>query len=222
MVRAKYVVFAFIVVMMGYVLYHNERFLVQPDDPAWEHYGALGGWLLFHGVAGGAALLLAPLQFSDRLRRKYTKLHRVTGRVYVAGVFVLAPFGAYIQYLDETLAGLPRSFTVASAVDAVLLLATTAIALMFAIKRRIPQHRKWMTRSYAVALVFFEVRFILGVTGWEALGPAVTETVVWTCLAFAVLIGDFANEWIELRTAVTAPVRVPATPREALPDVEPA
>jgi hypothetical protein len=30
----------------------------------------------------------------------------------------------------------------------------------------IPQHRQWMTRSYAVALGFFDVRFILGVTGW--------------------------------------------------------
>jgi len=55
-----------------------------------------------------------------------------------------------------------------------------------------------MTRSYAVALVFFEVRFILGVTGLEKLGPAMVEAVVWTCLAFALLIGDLAIQIQEM------------------------
>ena len=178
MFRAKSVVFAFIAVMMGYVLYHNERFLIDPNHPAGSHYMRLGGLLLLHGIAGGAALFLAPFQFSDRLRKRYTKAHRITGRVYVAGVLVLAPIGVYLQYLDESLAGLSRSFTVAALVDAGLLYVTTAIAFIFALQRKITLHRQWMTRSYAVALVFFEVRFILGVTGWETLGPAVTETVI--------------------------------------------
>jgi hypothetical protein len=30
--------------------------------------------------------------------------------------------------------------------------------LAFALKRMIPQHRQWMTRSYAAALTFFEIR----------------------------------------------------------------
>ena len=44
---------------------------------------------------------------------------------------------------------------------------TTGIGLYFAINRMIPQHRQWMTRSYAVSLVFIQVRVILGVTGWD-------------------------------------------------------
>ena len=43
MVRAKYAVFAVIAVMTGYVLYHNERFLIEPDHPMWDHYGRWGG-----------------------------------------------------------------------------------------------------------------------------------------------------------------------------------
>ncbi len=50
-----------------------------------------------------------------------------------------------------------RSFTVAAIVDAVALLVTTGLGLLFALRRMIPQHRQWMTRSYAVALTFFEV-----------------------------------------------------------------
>lgn len=110
MFRAKYVVFAFIGVMMGYVLYHNERFLIDPNHPNWPHYVRLGGWLLLHGIAGGAALFLAPFQFSDRLRKRYTKAHRVTGRVYVAGVLVLAPLG----FTSSTWTKVLRDFPVRS------------------------------------------------------------------------------------------------------------
>jgi hypothetical protein len=42
--------------------------------------------------------------------------------------------------------------------------------------------------STAVAIVFLEVRVVLGVTGWERLGESVTETVVWMCVAFSLLV----------------------------------
>jgi uncharacterized membrane protein len=213
MIRAKTAIFAGIAVMTAYVIYHNERFLIDPGHPAWTHYRKVGWWLVPHGVAGACALLLAPLQFSDRLRRRHTRLHRVVGRIYVAGVFILAPIGAYIQYFEETL-GFSRSFTILAAADAALLCVTTAIAFVFALQRRIPQHRRWMTRSYAVGLVFFEGRFILGVTGWETLGAGIVEAVIWTCLVFSILLADIANEWAELRAAVS-PGR--ATPALAAP-----
>jgi uncharacterized membrane protein len=52
--------------------------------------------LLPHGIAGACALLLGPFQFSNRLRLRFRKFHRVLGRIYVAGVFVAAPLGVYI------------------------------------------------------------------------------------------------------------------------------
>ena len=85
-----------------------------------------------------------------------------------------------------------------SVVNVVMLIVPTAIALRFAMKRNITLHRQWMTRSYAVALVFFEGRFILGVTGWEA-DPVIAEAVIWSCLAMSVLMGDLANQWNERR-----------------------
>ena len=63
---------------------------------------------------------------------------------------------------------------------------TTGIAFAFILKGKVQQHRQWMTRSFAVALVFLEVRVILGVTGWENLKPPVDEAVVWMCVAFAI------------------------------------
>jgi uncharacterized membrane protein len=137
------------------------------------------------------------MQFSDRLRQRYAKLHRVVGRIYVAGVFIAGPMGFYIQFFQERL-GQTRSFSIAGAVDASLWMITTAIALGFILAGKVQQHRQWMTRSFGVALVFLEVRLIGGLTGWDQLGPRVTETIVWSCLAFAVLSADIVLQWQEL------------------------
>jgi uncharacterized membrane protein len=184
--------------MLAYVIPHNESFLFNRNDPAWLHYQPFKWWLLPHGLAGACAILLGPMQFSDRLRQRFTKLHRVVGRIYIVGACILAPLGAYIQYFQERTGG-TRSFSIAAAVDAILLVATTAIAFAFILQGKVQQHRQWMTRSFAVALVFLEVRVISGVTGWEKLGPSAVETTVWACLAFAVLSADIVIQWQELR-----------------------
>jgi uncharacterized membrane protein len=196
--RSKYLLFAFISLMMAYVLRHDEHFLIDATDPAWQHYQPFKWWLLPHGLAGACALLLGPMQFSDRLRQRFIKLHRVVGRIYLAGALIAAPLGAYIQYFEERM-GAPRSFSAAAAVDAFLLMTTTAIAFAFVRKGKIQQHRQWMTRSYAVALVFLEVRVIGGITGWEKLGDAANEAIVWGCLAFSILLADLVLQWQELR-----------------------
>lgn len=205
-VNAKYVVFSMIAVASVYVMYHNERFLVDSSHPVWQHYAPFKWWLLPHGIFGAIVLLFAPFQFSDRLRQRFTKAHRVMGRMYVLGAFVLAPLGAYIQYYQERF-GAPRSFTVLAIVDAAMLIGATAFAGLFAYKRKIALHRQWATRSYAIALVFIAGRFVLGVTGWEALGVEIVQAVIWACLALSVVLADVAIHWKELRSAVTVPVK---------------
>jgi uncharacterized membrane protein len=210
--RPKYLIFGFVALMLAYVIPHDESFLLNPRDPVWQHYEPFKWWLLPHGLAGACALLLGPMQFSDRLRQRFTKLHRVVGRVYVAGALILAPLGAYIQYFQERM-GAARSFSIAAGVDAILLVTTTAIAFAFILQGKVQQHRKWMTRSFAVALVFLEVRVIIGVTGWEKLGPAAVETVVWFCLAFALLLADIVIQWQELPRSRPAASKAQAVAR---------
>ena len=218
--RAKYVAFAFIAAMAAYVLHHNERFLIDASHPIWQHYEPFKWWLLPHGVAGACVLILAPMQFSERLRLRFTTLHRVTGGIYVTSVFILAPLGVYIQFVDEA-QGAARSFTIAAAVDAALLMTTTAIGLVFALKRMFTQHRQWMIRSYAVALTFLEIRFILGVTGLDQpFNWAVLEVVVWTCVALSLLVGDLANQWYDLAHARPRPARTQRAEATALSPAE--
>lgn len=215
-INAKYVVFTVIAIMSTYVLYHNERFLIDSSHPAWQHYESFKWWLLPHGVFGAIVLLFAPLQFSDRLRQRFTKAHRVMGRLYVVGALGLAPLGAYIQYYQERM-GAPRSFTVLGVVDAAMLMGTTLLAFLFAFKRKIALHRQWATRSYAVALVFIMGRFVMGVTGWETLGVEIVQAIIWSCLALSMVFADVAIHWKEIRSALTVPVKAPVTTKQSVP-----
>lgn len=204
--NAKYVVFSIIAIMMGYVIFHNERFVIEPENPAWQHYAPFKWWLLPHAVFGTLMYLAAPLQFSERLRKQFPRLHRIAGRLYVLSVFIVGPTGAYIQYFEERM-GFPRSFTVLAVIDALLLMGTTLMGFVFAYRRKIAQHRQWMVRSFAMALVFVEARFILGVTGWDRLGVEIVQAVIWSCIAMALLFADLANHWTEIRAMLPSPVK---------------
>jgi hypothetical protein len=214
-VNAKHVVFTLIALSSLYVLYHNERFLVEPDSPVWQRYEPFKWWLLPHALFGTIVLLFAPLQFSDRLRQRFTKAHRVMGRLYVVGALILAPLGAYIQYFQER-TGMPRSFTILAIVDAAMLMGTTALAFLFAFKRKIALHRQWATRSYAVALVFIAGRFVLGITGWETLGIEIVQAIIWSCLALSLLLGDVAIHWREIRAALSVTAKSPVKRKETV------
>lgn len=214
-IRSKYVLFSVLGLMFVYVLGHDESFLVHPKDPIWQHYDPFKWWLLPHGIAGACALLLGPMQFSDRLRVRFRTMHRVLGRTYVAGVFVAAPLGVYIQYFQERM-GNTRSFSIGAGVDAALWMITTGIALVFILKGKVLEHRQWMTRSFAVALVFLEGRVIGGVTGWDDLSVNASETIVWVCLAFSILSADIILQCQELARLRSMLHRQSAVPHEGI------
>ena len=216
-VNAKYVVFIVIAIMSTYVLYHNERFIIDSSHPVWQHYEPFKWWLLPHAVFGAIVLLFAPLQFSDRLRQRFTKSHRVMGRLYVVGALILAPLGAYIQYYQER-TGAPRSFTILAVVDAAMLMGATFLAFLFAFKRKIALHRQWAIRSYSIALVFITGRFVMGVTGWETLGVEIVQAIIWSCLALSMVFADIAIHWKEIRSALTVPVKSTVTSKQSVPD----
>jgi hypothetical protein len=215
--NTKHVVFTVMGLMTLYVLYHNERFLVDSNHPAWQHYGPFKWWLLPHGIFGAIVILFGPLQFSDRLRQRFTKAHRVMGRLYVLGAFVLAPLGAYIQYFQERF-GAPRSFTVLGIVDAAMLMSATGLALLFAVRRKIGVHRQWAVRSYAIAMVFIGGRFVMGTTGWEQLGVEIVQAIIWSCLALSVVFADVAIHWKDIRAAFSAAVRKRVVSKQGVPE----
>src|SRR5215217_7072228 len=216
--NAKYVTLSAIALASTYVLYHNERFLIDGSHPAWQHYAPFKWWLLPHGIFGAIVLLFAPLQFSERLRQRFTKAHRVMGRLYVVGAFVLAPLGAYIQFYQERM-GAPRSFTVLGGVDAVMLMIATGLAFLFAFRRKIALHRQWATRSYALALVFIAARFVMGATGWETLGVGSVKTIIWWRLTLGLVFAVITIYWRELKSVLSKqPVNATVPNKQTVPE----
>ena len=98
-VRAKHVLFAVFAVLTLLVFYLYETPFLDPHSPVWQHVEPVKWLLLPHGVAGAVALLLAPFQFSARLRRRFPRMHRVFGRLYVAGAFISAPLAVPVAII---------------------------------------------------------------------------------------------------------------------------
>jgi uncharacterized membrane protein len=197
--RPKYVLFGFIACMYAYVLWHNESFLIRPSDPEWTHIELFKWFLLPHGLTAACALFLGPLQFSERLRRRFTKAHRVVGRFYVAGVLMGAPIGFYIQHFEgvRMYANDPTSlsFTFAAGADAMVWIFCTLMALAMILRGKVEMHRQWMTRSFACALIFLEVRVIDGVFGMQ---NKFDEIIVWSCVVAAVPLADLVLQMQEM------------------------
>jgi uncharacterized membrane protein len=196
LLRPKYLLFGLIGLMFLYVVDHSERFLIDPADGEWIHIESFKWWLLPHAIAGACALILGPMQFSDRLRQRFIGVHRAVGRLYVTGVFIAAPLGIYIQYLNEPL-GFARSFTIETVFQAGLWMLTTGIAFAFILQGKVQQHRQWMTRSFGTGpLIFLEVRVIFSV--FNVSDPHSIEIVVWACTASSLFVADLVLQVQEI------------------------
>ena len=205
--NAKTMLFALIGVMYVYVLYNVEGFLFNKTDPEWKHIAPFQWWLLPHGLAAACALFLGPLQFSERLRKKYVMVHKTFGYLYIAGCYVGAPLGLYIQWIEEKLGTYSHGFTIGTMLDAGIWVFATTMALVMIRSGRMQQHRQWMIRSFACALIFLEVRAIM--VFFQIPEPMV-EYVVWGCVAAAFPLADLVLQIDELRRQKVRTVRAAA------------
>ncbi len=166
-----------------YPMYHAYRLQVIAD----RHF------LIPHTICGMVALLAGPLQFSSRLRRRYFRLHRVLGRMYVISVFVGACSGIA---LAAGRPGLPGTSMQAAA----WIVCTTA-AFITARNRQIVQHRQWMARSYAVTFTFVSSRVLnLWPRYWGHLGDSFAAVGVIAFTLASLLLVDLGLNWRELTT----------------------
>ena len=112
---------------------------------------------LMHVLPGAAFLLLAPLQFSRKLRGRLPSAHRWLGRaLMLAGLFAAFSglfFGAYMPF-----AGNPERIIISIAGVMVL---TSIVCGFIAIRRgETEKHREWMIRVFALMLAISVIRVI--------------------------------------------------------------
>ena len=110
-----------------------------------------------HAAFGTLALLTGPFQFRRGLRARRPRLHRVTGRIFVASA------------LGTGVTGLPMSMYsfgganthVAFGVLALLTVATTGLGLARILVGDVAGHRAWMLRSFALIFAGVTLRLEL-------------------------------------------------------------
>lgn len=122
--------------------------------PAFFHY------VLYVHIGGASiALLLGPLQFATALRARFTRLHRVTGRVYIGAVLIAGAAGLILAPVNE--AGFVGFFGFGTL--AVLWIISAAKAYRSARARDIRSHRAWMIRNFAMTYAAVTLRLWLGI-----------------------------------------------------------
>lgn len=112
---------------------------------------------LLHVVLGGLFLVLAPLQFSARLRSRHLRFHRWSGRALLVAALVTASTGLFFGLLMPY-GGAGEATAIALFGGLFVFAAGKAIV---AIRRRqVARHREWMIRAFAIALAVSTVRIV--------------------------------------------------------------
>ncbi|MGA6168362.1 DUF2306 domain-containing protein [Amycolatopsis magusensis] len=128
--------------------------------------------LVAHVLFGTVAIATACFQIWPAFRARYRRGHRITGRIYIyGGVLPAGLLGLYIGW--HTAAG--PSVRVANLVGSALWLAVTILGLRMARQRRYGEHRKWMSRSFALTMSIVLSR-VINIVATIVLTPQVDTT----------------------------------------------
>jgi uncharacterized membrane protein len=148
--------------------------------------------LVPHAVCGFLALVIGPAQFSTRLRKRYLKLHRVLGRVYVVAVLVAASIAMILTQ--------GSGLEMATYAQGGAWIVCTVFAFLTARNRQLVAHKQWMVRSYAVTFTFISVRVLDFWPAYAQMSVATNQSVIILVTFLSVFLPDIAFNWHELTT----------------------
>ncbi len=157
--------------------------------------GGLSLPVLVHVVAATVFVVLGALQLSAGMRRRRPAWHRRAGRVAAAAAVLAAVSGIWLAF-----EGLSRS---GGLLFTFRLLAASAMALFIVLgivairRRRLPQHRAWMIRAYAIGLGAATQVFTLGL-GQELFGRGELAVALLNGAGWAINLA--VAEWAIRRT----------------------
>lgn len=132
----------------------GETYIYTPSGP-------LTNLAIFsHMLLGGMVMVLIPLQLVSELRRRYPRVHRITGRVVVVASIMLALGGLVYIASRGTIAGPLMDLGFALYGGLVLLAATQAIR--HARAGNIEVHRQWALRLLVLVMasLIFRVHYV--------------------------------------------------------------
>ena len=163
-----------------YLTFDPDVYFTQQRAAYLEHEFALG----VHVLSGMLALLIGPLQFVGRLRRRFVRVHRFMGATYVASATALGVSGLILAPTAYTGLVASAGFTVLGL--AMLFTTWTALRMIFA--GRYGEHRRWMIRSFSLIMAgvmlrvwvpIYDVLAAVGIVDFSF--ETAYATIAWLC-----------------------------------------
>jgi drug/metabolite transporter (DMT)-like permease len=183
-----------------YYLHFNQAAFTDPIQGA-ANYWAMRGWLLMHMTGGMVALLTGPWQFWTGFRARYIRLHRWTGRLFLAGVAV-GSVGAVHMAINTTF-GWAFGFSLIGLATAWI--TTAGMALYAILNRQIQIHKEWMVRAYVVTFAFVTFRILNDYGPTSHLQPANDRaiTIGWASWVLPLLVTEVILQLRRMRSPAT-------------------
>jgi uncharacterized membrane protein len=139
-------------------------------------------WFISHIIFASASLWLGPLQFWGVIRNRYTRFHRISGRVFVVCSLLAGLAALKLSLVYGTKCpGCSLSLLVLSSAWILF----TLLGFAAILRRKFETHKHFMMRSYTCALAFVTIRVmtVLPMAQWFPSIPAgeLRVTSEWLC-----------------------------------------
>lgn len=145
--------FAFLVLCGVLFLIRDSLRYVEWSEVAYQRYWPQRRILALHALTASICLVIAPLQFSGRLRRRWPAVHRTIGHTYVIGALASAVLAFRLGFFSSCRMCIPP-FAIWSA----LFFIVTGLGVLMAVRRQFDAHRDFMIRSWVLMNGFVFVR----------------------------------------------------------------
>lgn len=183
-----YFSYLLLLITLQYIPYHTDvAFLrIKQDVIVLNHYKIA---FFTHVYTSIFLMFFGAFQFSNYIQRKYIKLHRISGRIYVGILLLLSgPSGLVMSYYAN--GGLLAQVSF-------LLLSTfwmlfTFLSLYFILKKQVIKHQKFAIRGFALTLSAISLRLFkyLLVFFFEPLPMDAYRIAAWSGWTFNLLVAE--------------------------------
>lgn len=189
------------------------RYLTFTEE-AYHRHWVNRGWLVAHMAGAVPAVLVAPFQFSRRLRTRRPRWHRVLGRIYIFGGLVASAAAFRLALATNCEACIaPLSLL------ALLWFSCTAVALIAALRGAFELHRQFVIRSYVLMYAFAVIRVMALLPSPVKIADPESHraTFEWASWVIPLIITEACLSWIPAlkrgwRSAARPMPQPPATP----------
>ena len=100
----------------------------------------------FHVMLAAIITICGPLQLIPMIRQKFTKFHRVSGRIYIGCSFLISAFGLFLVWSRGSSGGFLSQIFIST--NAFIIMIAAYFTIRYAMQRKLIIHRQWAIRLF--------------------------------------------------------------------------